>query len=102
MENSNNEQYIYLLVVRTLGVDKTTLTYEVIPFTTLDKVNNAVLNFITDCVKANKEDVSSFHCTSHDYIDKSNFSHVPFGSIDFKSGTEKTYKVLLRRINGAE
>ena len=102
MEDLNKEKYIYLLVVCTLDIDKNILTYEVIPFATLDKVNNAVLNFITDCVKANRKDVINFHYTSHNYIDKSNFSHVPFGSIDFKSGTEKTYKVLLRRINGAE
>ena len=29
-KNLNNEQYVYLLVIRTLGVDKTTFDYDAI------------------------------------------------------------------------
>ena len=58
MENSNNEQYVYLLVIRTLGVDKTTFDYDVIPFKTLDAVNNAVLDDITNMAKTSKGEIN--------------------------------------------
>ena len=98
MENSNNEQYIYLLVVRTLGVDKTTLDYDVTLFKTLDAVNDAVLYYIADMAKRNNGAISYISYTSHDDIDKSEYRHLSFGRITFKSGVEVKYKVLLRKI----
>ena len=99
MENSNNEQYVYLLVVRTLGVDKTTLDYDVTPFKTLDAVNDAVLDSITNMAKANRGEISYISYIPHDNIDNSENSHTPCGKIVFKSNVEVMYKVLLRKIN---
>ena len=99
MENSNNEQYVYLLVVRTLGLDKTTLTYDVTPFKTIYTANNAVLYYIADMAKRNNGAISYISYTPHDDIDKSEYRHISFGRITFKSGVEVKYQVLLRKIN---
>lgn len=98
MENSNNEQYVYLLVVRTLGVDKTTLDYDVTPFKTLDAVNDAVLDSITHMAKANRGEINFINYIPRDNIDISENSHTPCGKIVFKSNVEVMYKVLLRKI----
>jgi len=102
MEESNNDKYIYLLIVCTLGLDKTTLTYDVTPFKTIDVANNAVLDSITDMAKSNKGAISYISYTPHDDIDKSEYGHISFGRIMFKSGVEVKYKVLLRKINEAK
>ena len=98
MENSNNEQYIYLLVVRTLGVDKTTFDYDVIPFKTIDAVNDAVLDDITNMAKASRGEINFINYIPRDNIDISETSHTPCGKIVFKSNVEVLYKVLLRKI----
>lgn len=97
MENSNNEQYVYLLVIRTLGVDKTTFDYDVIPFKTLDAVNNAVLDDITNMAKTSKGEINFITYTPRDNIDISETTHTPCGKIVFKSNVKVLYKVLLRK-----
>ena len=99
MKNSNNEQYIYLLVERTLGKDKTTLEYDITPLKTLTDVNNTILDTITNTAKSNRDDIIYVSCILHHYIDPSDYSHIPFGRIEFKSGVIKIYKVLLRKIH---
>lgn len=99
MEDSNNKQYIYLLVERTLGRDKTTLEYGVTLFKTLDAVNDAVLDQLTNEAKLNRGDVDYVSYTPHDNIDKAEYGHINCGKIDFKSGVEKKYTVLLRKIH---
>ena len=98
MENSNNEQYVYLLVVRTLGRDKTTLAYDVTPFNSLDAVNNTVLYMITCDAKANKGDVACVSYTLHNNIDEDEKGYKSYGRIEFKSGLEKKYAVILRKV----
>ena len=102
MEDSNNDKYIYLLVVYMLGLDKTTLTYDVTPFTTIDVANNAVIDSITDMAKNYNGDISYISYTHRNDINKSNNSHISFGKIIFKSGVEVKYKVLLRKIDGSK
>lgn len=99
MEESNNEQYVYLFVERTLSRDKTTLEYGITPFKTLDAVNDAVLDAMTYCAKHNKGDINYLSYIPHDKIDKDEYGHINCGTIDFKSGAEKKYAVLLRKIN---
>ena len=98
MENSNNEQYVYLLVVRTLGKDKTTLTYDITPFNSLDAVNDTVLGMITCDAKANKDDVAYVSYTLHNNIDEDKKGYESRGRIEFKSGLEKKYAVILRKV----
>ena len=98
MENSNNEQYVYLLVVRTLSVDKTTLYYDVTPFKTLDAVNDAVLDSINELAKANRGEINFINYIPRDNIDISENSHTPCGKVVFKSTVEVMYNVLRRKI----
>ena len=98
MENSNNEQYVYLLVVRTLGVDQTTLDYDVTPFKTLDAVNDAVLDSITHMAKADRGDIYYIKYIPRDNIDISENTHTPCGKVVFKSTVEVMYNVLRRKI----
>lgn len=98
MEDSNNEQYIYLLVECTLGRDKTTIEYDITPFRTLTDVNNTILDTITDTAKSNRDDLSYVSYIHHYCIDPSYHGKIYFGRIEFKSGVEKTYTVLLRKI----
>ena len=98
MENSNNEQYVYLLVVRTLSVDKTTIDYDVTPFKTLDAVNDAVLDSINELAKANRGEINFINYIPRDNSDISENNHTPCGKIVFKSNVEVMYKVLLRKI----
>ncbi len=98
MENSNNEQYVYLLVVRTLGVDKTTLYYDVTSFKTLDDVNDAVLDSITNMAKTNRGEIYYIKYIPRDNIDISENSHTPCGKVVFKSTVEVMYNVLRRKI----
>lgn len=95
MENSNNEQYVYLLVGRTLGKDKTTLTYDVTPFNNIDAVNDAVLDRLTNAAKFNKGDVDYVSYIPHD---KDESGCRLCGKINFKSGLEKKYTLLVRKI----
>ena len=97
MKNSNNEQYVYLLIVRTLVRDKTTLAYDVTPFNSLDAVNNTVLNMITCDAKANKDDVDCVSYTLRN-IDEYEKGYESCGRIEFKSGLEKKYAVILRKV----
>lgn len=98
MENSNNEQYVYLLVVRTLSVDKTTLYYDVTPFNSLDDVNDAVLDSITNKAKANRGEIYYIKYIPRDTIDISENTHTPCGKVVFKSAVEVMYNVLRRKI----
>lgn len=98
MKDSNNEQYVYLLVVRTLGLDKTTLTYDITPFNNLDAVNDTMLGMITCDAKANKGDVTCVSYTLHNNIDEDKKGYESCGRIEFKSGLEKKYAVILRKV----
>ena len=98
MENSNTEQYLYLLVVRTLGKDKNTLTYDVTPFDSLDAVNDAVLDSITNMAKANRGEINYISYMPHDNIYDYESSNTPCGRIVSKSNVEIIYKVLIRNI----
>jgi hypothetical protein len=102
MENINKDEYIYLLAVNTLGLDKTILTYDVTPFKTLDAANDAELDMITNTVKANKGAIDYVAYKPHDCIDKDEHDSISCSKIEFKSGVEVTYKVLLRKINEAK
>lgn len=93
------EMYIYLMIVRTLGVDKTTLVYDVTPFKTLDAVNDAILNSITNMAKANRGEINYISYILRDNTETSEHGNTQCGRIVFKSNVEVTYKVLLRKIH---
>lgn len=101
MIDLNKEESIYLLVVRTFGLDKTTLTYDVTPYKTLTSVNNAVLDAITNTAKNDRDNIDYMGYTPHDHIDD-DCGHISFGRVEFKSGVEKKYTVLRRKIQEAK
>ena len=98
MEDVNKDEYIYLLAVNTLGLDKTILTYDVTPFKTLDDVNDAVLDSITNMAKANRGEIYYIKYRPRNNIDISENSHTPCGKVVFKSTVEVMYNVLRRKI----
>lgn len=87
------------MVECTLGRDKTTIEYDITPFKTLTDVNNTVLDNITDTAKSNRDDISYVAYIPHYCINPSDYGHISFGRIEFKSGVAMTYKVLLRKIH---
>lgn len=98
MIDLKKDMYVYLLVIRTLGVDKTTLTYDVTPFKTLDAVNDAVLDSITNMAKVNRDEINYISYIPRDNTKIFEHGNTQCGRIVFKSNVEVIYKILLRKI----
>ena len=86
MEDSNKEEYVYLMIVHTQDTSGRAVNYNVNPFKTANDVKYAILNVIANNIKNYKHDIAYI---SYDY---------ECARIGYKNGVSKTYNVIRRRI----
>lgn len=98
MIDLNKEEYVYLMIVLILGVDKTTINYNVTPFKNINDAKNAVIDDITNNIKNDRDNISHVSYIDHDCTEECDYGHITSAIIEFKSGVNTIYRIVSRII----
>ena len=90
-----DNEYVYLMIVRTQGTSKRAIDYDVHSFKTVNDVKRAILNVITNHIKNYQDDIAHI---SYDIGNASDANNYGCAKIEYKNGVSKTYNFIRRRI----
>lgn len=96
MENSNKEEYVYLMIVRIHDSRNIrAIDYTVHPFKTANDVKRAILNVIANNIKNYRNDIVYINYDINSISDANNYGRA---RIEYKNGVSKTYNAISSRI----